>query len=568
VGIAFLSNMWLFYKKINCMKKVITFLLLTISTIQLLAQNVKKIEKLTDAFNLTYNYTGEVKDGKPNGMGVASYVSGNVIRYAGNFVNGMYAGKGTMIFDNGAFLTGNWKNGKLNGKGANLTADGGLYIGDFLNGLKNGKGTLFFKDNKVVKGNFWDDKMNGRCISIWADGSIISEINYVNDKMNGTGYQYEVKTKKLYEGEWKDDKWVQAATPSFNSFLKAQGFIGESTENHILIGPVNSAGLLKDTAFYYDIAKKGRYFGYYENGNLQNGYIRRNDSTIFLGTLNKKGATGFCYDYKVQNYYSEGNYTDDVLDGQILDIDLKKKSVYYGASASGLFTGKAYFFNEKGTIYAGDYLKGKFTGTGYRMDKAGKFSSGTWDDGKITKLTTMISASGEMISGNPKSFAEGLGYVIKNYEESFDDITGASTSEIDDETSEFDDFDVETSKSLINIPGSNGANLIATDFDENNFFYAKFLQTNKPEQATAKYKEIIKQVLASSFSIKGIPAKLKLTGTTVTPDFSQKKSSSVFSFPQDTSGFNDFKVWVVIEKISSDKYIVFLQVGKKDTSMD
>ena len=24
--------------------------------------------------------------------------------------------------------------------------------------------------------------------------------------------------KKLYEGEWKDDKWAQAASPNFNSF--------------------------------------------------------------------------------------------------------------------------------------------------------------------------------------------------------------------------------------------------------------------------------------------------------------------------------------------------------------
>jgi hypothetical protein len=545
------------------MKKSTVFIILTISVIQLLAQNVKKIEKLTDAFNLTYNYTGEIKDGKPNGMGVASYISGNVIRYAGNFVNGMYNGKGTMIFNNGAFLTGTWKNGKLNGKGTNLTAEGSLYIGDFLNGLKNGQGTLFFKDNKVVKGNFLDDKMNGRCISVWADGSVISEINYVNDKLNGTGYQYEVKTKKLYEGEWKEDKWVQAATPGFNSFLKTQGFTGESTANHILIGPVNSAGMLKDTAFYYDVAKKKRYFGYYENGNLQNGYIRRDDSTIFLGTLNKKGATGFCNDYKVQDFYAEGNYTNDVLEGQILDIDLKKKSVYYGASTDGWFTGKAYFFNESGTMYSGDYLKGKFTGTGYRMDKAGKFISGTWDDGKVTKLTTMISSSGEIILGNPKSFAEGLGAVIKNYGESFDDITGASTFEISDETSEFDDFDIETSISLVNMPGSIGKNLIATDFDENNFFYARFIQTNKAEQAMAKYKEVIKQVLASSFSVKDIPAKLKLTGATIAPDFSKKQSASVFNFPKDTKGFNDFEVWVIIEKKGADDYIVFLQAGQK-----
>lgn len=48
-----------------------------------------------------------------------------------NFVNGTYGGKGTMFFDDGAFLAGTWKNGKLNGKGTNLNGDGSLFIGDF-----------------------------------------------------------------------------------------------------------------------------------------------------------------------------------------------------------------------------------------------------------------------------------------------------------------------------------------------------------------------------------------------------------------------------------------------------
>ncbi|MFM2326412.1 MAG: hypothetical protein RIR31_614 [Bacteroidota bacterium] len=70
--------------------------------------------------------------------------------------------------------------------------------------------------------------------------------------------------------------------------------------------------------------------------------------------------------------------------------------------------------------------------------------------------------------------------------------------------------------------------------------------------------------MAGSFSIKDIPAKLKLTGTTIAPDFSQKQSASVFSFPKDTKGFNDFEVWVIIEKKGADEYIVFLQAGQKN----
>ncbi|HKC37077.1 MAG TPA: hypothetical protein VKB95_13475, partial [Chitinophagaceae bacterium] len=230
------------------MKKITTTLFFVVASTILFAQNVKKIENLKDGWDLSYTYTGEVKDGKPNGMGVGKYKSGSVVRYVGSFVNGMYSGRGTMFFDKDAFLTGEWKNGKLSGKGVNLTENGTLYIGDFANGVKNGKGILFYKDNSVMTGSFLNDKFNGRCIQLWADGSIMSDADYRDDKRNGMGYQYETKAKKLYEGEWRNDTWVQAGTPSFNSFLKSSSFVGEVTDDHILMGPTNTNNFLIDSS--------------------------------------------------------------------------------------------------------------------------------------------------------------------------------------------------------------------------------------------------------------------------------------------------------------------------------
>jgi hypothetical protein len=146
------------------MKKITTFLFFVFLSAILFAQNVKRIENIKDGWNVSVNYTGEIKDGKPNGMGVATYKSGNAKRYVGSFVNGMYNGKGTMFFDNGVFLTGEWKNGKLNGKGSFLSESGVLYIGDFVNGVKEGKGILFYKDNGMVMGGFSNDKQTGRGI--------------------------------------------------------------------------------------------------------------------------------------------------------------------------------------------------------------------------------------------------------------------------------------------------------------------------------------------------------------------------------------------------------------------
>jgi len=547
------------------MKKITTSILFLIVSSILFAQNVKKIENLKDGWDLGYTYTGEVKDGKPNGMGVAKYKSGNVVRYVGSFVNGMFNGKGTMFFDNGAFLTGEWKNGKLNGKGANLTESGSLYVGNFANGLKNGKGILFYKDNSVVIGNFLADKFNGRCIQIWTDGLIISEVDYRDDKRNGMGYQYEVKAKKLYEGEWGNDAWIQSATPSFNSFLKSSSFAGELTDDHVLMGPTNKDNFLSDSSYYYDLKKHKRYFGYYNEGKLRNGFIVRDDSTRFLGALDENGATGYCYDFKYKKYYSEGNYINDLLNGQILDIDLVKKTAYYGGAVNGEFTGKTYFFNDQGTMFVGDYIKGRISGNGYRLETNGRYTMGIWEEGRIKKLTSVITSGGELISGTPKNFAEGLNTAIKSYPEIFDNIYGDVAVE-DDVLTEMEQIDEDGALtftySLVNIPGSLGKNLIAEDFDENTFYYSKFLQTSDAAKAKAKYNELATQLQLAVISNSFITGKQKLTGKVVPPDTSKDRTESEFTISGESSDFEDFKIWLRLRK-SGDEYIVEILLGEK-----
>src|SRR6187402_1705523 len=449
------------------MKKITTSLFFVILSTILFAQNVKRIENLRDGWNVSVNYTGEIKDGKPNGMGVATYKSGNAIRYVGNFVNGMYNGKGTMFFNNGVFLTGEWKNGKLNGKGSFLSEAGVLYIGDFVNGVKEGKGILFYKDNGMIMGSFSNDKLTGRGFQIFADGFVISDVIYRDHKKNGMGYQYEIKTKQLYEGEWSDNNWVQSGPASFTSFLKSPSLIAEVTDDHILAGPISKENLLVDSSYYYDLKKSKRYFGYYVSGQLRNGVII-GDSTRFWGSINEKGASGYCYGFKYDKYYSEGNYSNDLLNGpHILDLDLSKQTAYYGGAVNGEFTGKTYFFNNKGTMFVGDYVKGRINGNGYRLETNGRLTVAIWENGVVKKLMSVTTPSGEVISGTPKNFAEGLNTAIKSYPDIFENIYGDVVLE-DDVLSEMEEIDQDGALtftySLVNISGSIDKNLVAEDF--------------------------------------------------------------------------------------------------------
>ena len=547
------------------MKKITTFLLFVVVSAILFAQHVKRIEKLKDGWDVSYTYTGEIKDSKPNGMGVATYNTGNVKRYVGSFVNGMYKGKGTMFFNNGAFLTGEWKDGKLNGKGAFLSETGILYIGDFVNGLKEGKGILFYKDNGMIMGGFSNDKQNGRGFQIFADGSVLSDVNYKDDKRNGTGYQFELKAKQLYEGEWRDDKWVQAGAASFSSILKSPSLIVEATNDHILAGPTNHDNLLIDSSYYCDLKKEKRYFGYYVSGHLRNGVII-GDSTRFWGSLNEKGASGYCYGYKFKKYYSEGNYTNDFLnDPQIVDLDLSKQTAYYGGAVNGEFTGKSYFFNDKGTMFFGDYVKGRINGNGYRLESNGRLTVGTWENGVVTKLTSVTTATGEIISGNPKNFAEGLNSVIISYPDFFDNINGDIVLE-EDVLNEIEEIDEDAALtftySLVSIPGSLSKNLIAEDADKNTFFYSKFLRTKDAAKAKAKYNQLATQLQAAVISNSFLTGKQKLVGKVVPPDTSKIKTESAFTISGGDNQYIDFKVYLRLRK-NGDEYVVEILLGEK-----
>ena len=74
-------------------------------------------------------YQGQVKDGKPNGLGVIIYPDG--IKYVGGWKNGEYHGKGTETYDNGNKYVGDWKN---NGRWNGTEYKNGNIVGKWVNG--------------------------------------------------------------------------------------------------------------------------------------------------------------------------------------------------------------------------------------------------------------------------------------------------------------------------------------------------------------------------------------------------------------------------------------------------
>jgi hypothetical protein len=123
-------------------------------------------------------YSGEVKNGEPNGQGTYTWPDGG--RYEGEIKYGQYHGQGTYTWSNGGRYVGEFKNGKSNGQGTLTFPDGDKYVGEFKNWEYHGQGTLTLPDGDKIVGEFrnnkeWNTKEYGK------EGNLI--FTYVNGEL-------------------------------------------------------------------------------------------------------------------------------------------------------------------------------------------------------------------------------------------------------------------------------------------------------------------------------------------------------------------------------------------------
>ena len=92
-----------------------------------------------------------------------------------------------------------------------------IYEGEYKNGMRNGKGKAFENNKVLFEGKYQNGKMwNGFEYKYLEDGKIRRneyfkgkikfEGEYLNDKKNGNGKEYNTKGKLIYEGEYSNGK--------------------------------------------------------------------------------------------------------------------------------------------------------------------------------------------------------------------------------------------------------------------------------------------------------------------------------------------------------------------------
>lgn len=109
----------------------------------------------------SFKYIGGMLKGKYNGFG--SSVIPNGSRYDGDFVEGIFQGKGIMRTP-GGIIVGDFKNGQPDGKLIARLSDGYVYIGDAVAGTYYGEGIKKWPNGSFYDGEFVKDILQGRGI--------------------------------------------------------------------------------------------------------------------------------------------------------------------------------------------------------------------------------------------------------------------------------------------------------------------------------------------------------------------------------------------------------------------
>ncbi len=103
------------------------------------------------------SYTGEVKDGLPNGFGRFDSVepNGEVWYYEGDWVNGHMEGQGVTAWDDGWVEEGTYANDYLNGEGKKTDNGKPYHEGTFKDNVANGYGTSYDYNGDIVFQGNW-----------------------------------------------------------------------------------------------------------------------------------------------------------------------------------------------------------------------------------------------------------------------------------------------------------------------------------------------------------------------------------------------------------------------------
>eukprot|EP00913_Durusdinium_trenchii_P000040 g36.t1 len=359
-------------------------------------------------------YNGQIRDGLFHGRGTLIY-AGNE-RYEGDWVYGKREGHGRFTYQDGAIFEGNWQedrvpfperkrvavfasgnryegmweNGRIHGHGSLTYSNKDQYEGEWHDGKMHGRGTYKYAEGDVYQGEWKDDKRHGKGVVTYvsARGSVVEKFegDWVNGKMHGqgkshgwkmcSGYQY--ADGGVYEGDWQDGK------------MHGRG---------IYVFP---NGNTYDGEWVNDM-KEGYGTLTYQNGEKYDGYWKQ-DKVHGQGTLVYTYGDKFIgqwVDAKKEGegelIYSNGDrfkgqWVDDRASGHGL-FQYSNGNRYEGQWLDDKRPAAQSSAPEDGSVYDGEFAYGRKDGRGLLKLQSGHVLSGQWKQGELVQVADFVFAA-------------------------------------------------------------------------------------------------------------------------------------------------------------------------------
>ena len=147
-------------------------------------------------------YIGEFKDGKRSGKGILLY-NGEKLIFFGGFEGDKLVGSGDFENQNYIYYIGQWSDNLRNGKGILKYDDRRIYKGDFLNDVITGYGKSVYDDGKYYIGERKYGSKDGKGTLYYKNGTILYQGKFLKNKYEGEG-KYIDEDGNYYIGEWKN----------------------------------------------------------------------------------------------------------------------------------------------------------------------------------------------------------------------------------------------------------------------------------------------------------------------------------------------------------------------------
>jgi len=149
-------------------------------------------------------YTGEWKNGKPEGFGVLIDLSNGAV-YTGQFANGLFNGDGEYQWADGGRYKGQWKNGLREGQGTHTWADGGRYSGLWKDGFQDGNGTHTWADGSTYVGEYKKNQRHGTGTFKSANGMTVMSGTWHQDQLKEPSQSDNAKPASEKAKKWKNE---------------------------------------------------------------------------------------------------------------------------------------------------------------------------------------------------------------------------------------------------------------------------------------------------------------------------------------------------------------------------